>query len=187
MNILGFDDGEESYIQRKQSFNRELEDAGCFDGKNFVGSFQIAEMVFLPLTFGGFLELQIRNHPALVGNWPEAKEDTELLSKSLELVSCLCQRIWLEQEVINMLPPLDFLMAVKLSERIVAGALGCAQQIEAAISESRFAGKFGWWGAVVVVLVRDLKLSVSEAVNLPMTPSVVGRIIQTIENRSENE
>jgi hypothetical protein len=183
MNVFGFDfaDSEEFRALARQNFETELEKSGCFDGDFFVGSFQFGGIFFLPLTLGGFLELQIRNHPVLCGNWPSNGD--EHFAKSLELVSVLCADVHSKDKIIRNLSPFEFLLAVDLGKRIVAGSLACAQQIESAISESNPKIQFGWWGEMVVTLVRDLELRVFNAVNLPLTPGTVSVVVEAIRNR----
>jgi len=141
-------------------------------------------MTFSPLTLGGFLELQIRNHPALADNWPGAAP--EYIEKTGELFSVLCGEAYSTEQIIEMLSPEECMMAVDLGKRIVAGSLACAQQIEAAISDARPKIQFGWWGEAVVAAVRDLKLSVLSIVNLPLTPGTVSIVIQAIESRQKS-
>ncbi|MFZ4777051.1 MAG: hypothetical protein ACOYM3_16905 [Terrimicrobiaceae bacterium] len=185
MNIFGFDpeDSQENCSQGIRDLKQELENSGCFDGKFFIGSFQIGEMIFLPLTLGGFLELQVRNHPALSGNWPHDENDH--LAKSCELFSILCGAPHTADQVKRLLSARTCMRALDLGKTIVASALGCAMEIKAALAESPSTIPFSWWGEAVAVLVRVCGMRTRDAMSMPITPGFTELVISSIKNKGK--
>lgn len=175
------DDGQFSQLE-KLRLSLELEKQDCFDGESFVRPFVIANLSIKPLSFGGFIELQILNHPVLNGWVPEST--SEDMQRSLELFAVLSGRTYAAHNISSVLTPHEFMFCVELGLAIIKNALSCSRSLAIALSAEKPAMPFGWWGSAVVTLVRDCNMRTVEAMSTPMLPSVVEFIMCALQKRN---
>lgn len=166
------DDADELKVAREWLQSKSYQDVIA------LNSTRIGGLNIPPLTLGGYLELQIRNSPLFSGIFPDA--GPEHIERLFEALSVFIGKHHDFENDFELLTPHDAFQAWLVVKEFYLEALSSMGIIGQHCGENMEVS-FGRWGNILVTLVNELKLPISDAMSLPLVTSFARTVALSIK------